>query len=36
MTFVRYLTSLRIENAKKIMEKDPAVQIKELCYEVRL
>ena len=34
MTFVRYLTSLRIENAKKIMEKDPAVQIKELCYEV--
>lgn len=34
MTFVRYLTALRIENAKKIMKKDPTIQIKELCYEV--
>lgn len=34
MTFVRYLTILRIENAKKEMEKNPSIQIKELCYLV--
>ncbi|WP_066686373.1 response regulator transcription factor [Christensenella intestinihominis] len=34
MTFVRYLTALRIENAKNIMKNDPSVQIKELCYQV--
>ncbi len=34
MTFVRYLTALRIENAKKLMEKDPSIPVKEICYQV--